>query len=345
MKKNIALFQTAMDVGGIQKSLINLLNRIDYEKYNIDLYILGGGSFFKQIPSKVNVIVLDNKKWYKYVPFKAVYHLTKVDKSIKYDVSIDFNGYNNYLSSHALKIDAKRKVLFVHNDFKKKYLNERKFRILYNLSKKKYGMYDDVVSVSLGVKNSFYELTGIKAKYVIPNYIDTKKIIDSSMDNVDFHVDDENINLCFLGRLVYQKGLDLLFPILKKYSKVNPEFHLYVIGDGDKKDELIKQVEDLDLCDNVTFLGSKINPYPYVKMCDYLILNSRYEGQGMVALEAMCLGLKVIMPKNLSEYLDIDYIDIKDIDKISKFRKKINKLDDYNKMIDVKIDELFGGEI
>ena len=226
MKKNIALFQTAMDVGGIQKSLINLLNRIDYEKYNIDLYILGGGSFFKQIPSKVNVIVLDNKKWYKYVPFKAVYHLTKVDKSIKYDVSIDFNGYNNYLSSHALKIDAKRKVLFVHNDFKKKYLNERKFRILYNLSKKKYGMYDDIVSVSLGVKNSFYELTGIKAKYVIPNYIDTKKIIDSSMDNVDFHVDDDNINFCFLGRLVYQKGWDLLFPIIKEYKENNEDYAL-----------------------------------------------------------------------------------------------------------------------
>ena len=56
---------------------------------------------------------------------------------------------------------------------------------------------------------------------------------------------------------MYQKGLDLLFPIIKEYKENNEEFQLYIIGDGPLKDKLINQVEELDLFDNITFLGAK----------------------------------------------------------------------------------------
>ena len=170
----------------------------------------------------------------------------------------------------------------------------------------------------------------------------TDEILKKSEEEVNFHVDDDNINFCFLGRLVYQKGLDLLFPIIKEYKENNEEFQLYIIGDGPLKDKLINQVEELDLFDNITFLGAKNNPFPYLKKCDYLILNSRYEGQGMVALEAKALGLKVIMPERLNKYLNIDYIDINDLKGVKKFKKKTDKLEDYNSNITEKINKLLG---
>lgn len=342
MKKNIAIFQPNLNIGGIEKSLINLLNRIDYNKYNIDLYLFSKGKLYSQIPKEVNVIYVNNKKIYKYLPFSILKRIIKADKTVKYDVSVDFSGYNNVLSSYCLNTNSLKKVIWIHNDYKIKKKNEFKFKILFNLSKGKYKKYDSIVSVSEGVKSSFKELTGLDSTYIIPNYINTEEIIKKSEEPVEFFPDDEDINLVFLGRLVYQKGLDLLFPIIKEYQKINEEFHLYIIGDGPLRNSLIEEVEELDLCNNVTFLGAKTNPFPYMKKCDYLILNSRYEGQGMVALEAKCLGLKVIMPKRLEKYLNIDYIDIDNIKSIKKFKKKITMLEKYNSDIDDNIQELLG---
>ncbi len=342
MKKNIAIFEPNLNIGGIEKSLINLLKKIDYDKYNIDLYLLSKGTLYNELPKEVNVVFLSNPSFYKYLPFFILKKLIKTDKTIKYDVAIDFSAYNNTLSAYTLNSNANKKVIWIHNDYKIKYKNEFKFRVLFNLSKSKYKNFDEIVAVSEGVKDSFKELTELTAKKVIPNYINTDEILKKSEEEVDFHVDDDNINFCFLGRLVYQKGLDLLFPIIKEYKENNEEFQLYIIGDGPLKDKLINQVEELDLFDNITFLGAKKNPFPYLKKCDYLILNSRYEGQGMVALEAKSLGLKVIMPERLNKYLNIDYIDINDLKGVKKFKKKTDKLEDYNSNITEKINKLLG---
>lgn len=342
MKKNIAIFQTDLNIGGIQKSLINLLNRIDYKKYNIDLYLFSEGLFIKKIPKKVNIIKIDSKKYLKYLPF-SFYKLLKfkvTDK--KYDYAIDFNGYNNVLSKYVLSFKASKKIIWIHNDYEEKKKYEKKFQILFSLSKSKYKLFDEYVSVSNGVKNSFYKVTGLISNYVIQNYIDTTEIIDSSKENIDFYVDEEKINICFLGRLVQQKGLFELLNIMENYKKKNELFHLYIIGDGPLKESLINETEKLDLFDNVTFLGNKENPFPYLNLCDYLILNSKYEGQGMVLLEALSLGLKIIMPKRLEKYVNIDYIDIDDLDNLTKFKKKKNKLLSYNKNIDKEIDKLLG---
>lgn len=342
MKKNIAIFEPNLNIGGIEKSLINLLKKIDYHKYNIDLYLLSKGTLYNELPKEVNVVFLSKPSFYKYLPFFILKKLIKTDTTIKYDVAIDFSAYNNTLSAYTLNSNANKKVIWIHNDYKIKYKNEFKFRVLFNLSKSKYKNFDEIVAVSEGVKESFKELTGLTAKKVIPNYINTDEILKKSEEDVDFHVDDDNINFCFLGRLVYQKGLDLLFPIIKEYKENNEEFQLYIIGDGPLKDKLINQVEELDLFDNITFLGAKKNPFPYLKKCDYLILNSRYEGQGMVALEAITLGLKVIMPERLNKYLNIDYIDINDLKGVKKFKKKTDKLEDYNSDITEKINKLLG---
>ena len=344
MKKNIAIFQTDLGIGGIQKSIINLLNNLDYQKYNVDLYLLSKGEFFENLPKEVDVKILKFFSLFKILPFEIMYLLTFKHIKKEYDIVIDFNGYSNYLSSLALKTKSKRKIMWVHNDYKEKKKYDKKFNLLYILSKNKYKKFDDIVAVSEGAASSFQELTRVPCKFIIPNYIDIEEINRKKEENVDFYVDEECVNVCFLGRLVSQKGLESMLIKIRKLLNNFKNFHLYIIGDGPLKDKLINEVEEANMYNYVTFLGNKKNPFPYLKKCDYLILNSKYEGQGMVALEALSLGLEVIMPSRLNKYLDIDYIDIDNIKALKKVKRKENKLNNYNKEIDKKISSLLGGE-
>lgn len=344
MKKNIAIFQTDLGIGGIQKSIINLLNNLDYKKYNVDLYLLSKGEFFENLPKEVNVKILKFFPLFKILPFKIMNLLTFKHIKKEYDVVIDFNGYSNYLSSLALKTRAKKKLMWVHNDYKEKKKYDKSFNLFYIFSKNKYKKFDNIVAVSEGAASSFEEITHVPCEYVIPNYIDIEEINRKKEENVEFYVDEECVNICFLGRLVSQKGLEGMLIKVRNILNNFKDFHLYIIGDGPLKDKLISEVEEANMYNYVTFLGNKKNPFPYLKKCDYLILNSKYEGQGMVALEALALGLEVIMPSRLNKYLDIDYIDIDNIKTLKKVKRKENKLTNYNKEIDKKISSLLGGE-
>lgn len=302
--KSIAIFQTDLGLGGLQKSLLNLLNNIDYKKYNVDLYLFNKKNFYLCVPNKVNVIFLKNSFINRLLPFNKLLKKNFLFNK-EYDIAIDFNGYNANTALCALKTNAKKRFIWVHNDLYVKYQNEYKYRILYKLGKEKYNYFDKIICVSEGARQSFEKLSNIKDKYiVIPNYINTKEIIEKAKAKRDFKIDDTRYNFVCLGRLCYQKGYDTLFPIIKKLLNERRDFHLYIIGDGKIKNKLIKQVKSLGIKPYVSFFGARNNPFSLLNQMDCLLFNSRYEGQGMVLLEAKALGLEIIMPKHLEKYCD-----------------------------------------
>lgn len=347
MKKKIAIFQPDLTIGGIQKSLINLLNNLDKNKYEVDLYMFSKGDFYSLLPSYVSIIKLKKRAFYtQFINFNFLYKHYNLEVGTKeYDVAIDFNGYNNICSLGALKVNSKKKIIWLHNDIKEKYKYEWKYRVLSYFSKDKFKYFDLVVGVSSGATSGFNSLFPDIPTKVIPNYINTNEIIASSKEKINFKVNKKKVNFVCLGRLHYQKGYDLLLPIIKKLVNERKDFHLYFIGDGKERTELETQSMNLGLRNYITFLGAKKNPYPYLALMDALIFNSRYEGQGMVALEAKCLGLDIIMPKHLEKYVS----GIKGVDNLldalvetEKKDKKINKLDKYNKEITKSINEIVG---
>lgn len=347
MKKKIAIFQPALTIGGIEKSLINFLNNLDKNKYEIDLYLFNEGDFYSLLPSYVNVIKMKKSAFLtQFVNFNYLYKHYSLKLGLKeYDIAIDFNGYNNICSLGALKVKSRKKIIWLHNDIKVKYKYEWKYRVLYHFLKDKFKYFDLVVGVSDGAIDSFKEVFKNIPCKVIPNYINTKEIIELSKEKIDFKVNKHKINFVCLGRLHYQKGYDLLLPIIKKLLNERRDFQLYFIGDGKIRTELETQVMNLGLRDYVTFLGAKKNPYAYLAQMDALIFNSRYEGQGMVALEAKCLGLDIIMPKHLEKYVSV----VKGVDnvldalvEVEKKEKKIDKLEKYNKNITKSINEVLG---
>ncbi len=350
--KKIAIFQSDLAIGGIQRSLINLLNQLDYNRVSVDLFLFDRTDFYHdQMPQAVKIIYLRPLLSYaNFIPFDVLKHLIK-QKKVKgnYDLAIDFNGYRVDCALGALTLHAKQHVIWIHNDYFQKRKTEPKYRLLYQFSKAKFKHYDQFIGVSLGVIASLLTTQKINEglTQVIPNFINTDEIIKKSKEVIDFDLDSSKINLVSVGRLVYFKGFDLLLEAFKKVIDQRKDFHLYIIGDGPDKAQLIQCCSSLHLDPWVSFLGRQANPFPCMVKMDAFVLDSRYEGQGMVILEAKTLGLPVIMPKRLEKYNDAvvgtDDI-VQSMLKVHKQEKKIDHLEDYNQAIKDKINRLFGIE-
>lgn len=132
---------------------------------------------------------------------------------------------------------------------------------------------------------------------------------------------------------------------MKKLSEYRDDFHLYIIGDGPDKESLQKQVIDLDIKNKVTFLGNQKNPFKYLNIMDLFYLTSRYEGQGMVILEAMAVGLDILIPKHLEKYCPMVQGSKNEIEYLKTYKKKekkrFNDLKEYNLNITEKLNNLF----
>lgn len=346
--KKIAIFVDNLNVGGIQKSIVNLVSNIDKNKYQIDLFTYSDKVFF-DMDNDIHVTKLKKSPYIlKFLPFKIAYRLYKPLISDKeYDFAIDFDSYQFYTAVAALKVKSKRKAIWIHNNIKIKLREELKYRILYFFFKKKYDYFDAYCAVSPGALKSFKELKERKNKkfYVIPNYINTTEIKNKMNEACELKINKNIINIVTVAGLFYQKGIDIMLKEMKELTKFRNDFHLYIIGDGTEKETLIKLTKKLNLTDKVTFIGAVKNPFKYMRIMDLFYLSSRYEGQGMVLLEALSVGLDVLMPKHLEKYCP-DIQGTKNImEYLKKYKKNTNKkfndLKEYNENIINQIEDLF----
>lgn len=100
--------------------------------------------------------------------------------------------------------------------------------------------------------------------------------------------------LLYVGRLTHQKGLDELLAASPRLLAALPQHHLVLIGQGDQREALERQAQTLDCRQRIHFLGWRSNPLDYVAAAQIVLLNSRWEGQPNVILEAMILGKPVV---------------------------------------------------
>lgn len=305
--KQIAIFQSDLRVGGIQKALVNILGEIDYSKCEVDLYLYDSECFF-EMPRHGNLHIRycpPMPAWNRLVPFRLVLAAAgDVTGGKQYDVAVDFNSYRNECAVGAIKARAKKRVMWIHNDVEIKLANEPKYRILWSFFKKKFAYYDAFAAVSPGIIGSFRRAARVPDKPIaaIPNHIDTAEIFRKVGAAVDFTVDPQKLNLCSMGRICHQKGYDLLMEYLAQVKQRGKPFHFYLIGDGPDRKALENQIRRLGLTEEVTLLGNQSNPFPYMDRMDGFVLTSRYEGQGMVIWEAKALGLPLYISKNLESY-------------------------------------------
>ncbi len=306
---NIAIFQSDLRVGGIQKALINLLRCPELADYAVDLFLFDENIFFnEELPANVTVRFLKPYPyWNRFVFFglqKYLFRPLPIDREKHYDVAIDFNGFWNECALGALQVRADRRVMWIHGDIAAQRKAYWRARVLWFFSRGKYRRFDRLVAVSQGAADSFTHLTKGKASGVgvIPNQIDTREIFEKRKEPVDFAPDPNKLNLISCGRLYVHKGYDLLIGYMAKVKEIRKDCALYILGDGPDRQKLTEQIRTLGLEDTVFLLGNKKNPFPYVDKADVFVLTSRSEGQGLVIWEAKALGLSVIISKNLEQY-------------------------------------------
>lgn len=150
-----------------------------------------------------------------------------------------------------------------------------------------------IIAVSDPVKNSLVR-HGINQHkiHVLVNGIDLNKFKSPSLvKKSDFGLKDSDFVFVSVARLIHQKGIDVLIDALTHV----PGAYLLLVGEGDKKDVLIEQAHERGLENRVIFAGIRDDVPSILGMADCFVLASRYEGLGIVVLEAMAAGLPVIV--------------------------------------------------
>lgn len=312
--KKILFGITSLTIGGAERVLVDLANRLS-EEYSITiLTIYGKGELRSQLNKKVKVISLYDMAFKDYNKLDRIAISLDLIFKIKplkgYDIYVSFlEGPITRLFSKKIEKNESdtniKRIAWVHNDISKVFGKNLKAKIKMKIDKKIYEKYDEIVFVSNENKEDFEKTYGKLRKKkdsdgciktdVIRNYINYQSVLEKSEQEPEIKFNNNCINLVSVCRLVEQKALDRFIKIHSMLEKDGIHSKVYIVGDGPNKSILKKTIEKYNEKENFFLLGQKENPYPYIKNADYFCLLSYYEGYGMVIDEAKILNKKIII--------------------------------------------------
>lgn len=322
-KKNIlVVFTGPMELGGIERSLLGLLDSIDYEKYNVDLFLYAHhGPLMYLINENVNVLPeekelaylresfgtkLKNRAYYSaYMrckeavisKFTHINHdemwaeiMRKKVKPIKkhYDLALGFFRPFDLIDE---KIYADIKVGWIHTDYSSAGED-------LELLRKDYAKMDYIVGVSDQTVRTFIELfPEFESKVIISENIISESFIKGEADKLDVsnEMDDSCVKLLSVGRFCEAKNFDNVPEIASIMKAKGVDFKWYLIGYGSDEELIRTKISEYNMDDTVIVLGKKENPYPYIKACDIYVQPSRYEGKCVAVREAQILDKPVVI--------------------------------------------------
>lgn len=329
MKKKVLFVIHGLDCGGAEKSIISLLTVLPADKYDINL-IVGNpnGLFMERIPKNVNLIedcyLLENfatslglrrkrvasfldfclqMKWqiqrrfdkdrkklsYSELKWKIWGHFLPKLKG-KYDLAISYmNGFPNYYVIE--KVDAPKKVLWVHNEFEKLGYNAAFQRGFFEKA-------DRVVTISESCADNIAKFyPDMKEKIMVLENISSGEIIRSMADEKedDDYFSYQGKKILSIGRLMQQKNFELAIDSAAKIKEAGYDFRWYILGEGELRESLTARISALGLEENVILAGIRSNPYPYIKDCDVFAQTSLFEGKSIALDEAKILQKPIVI--------------------------------------------------
>jgi glycosyltransferase involved in cell wall biosynthesis len=313
MKTKILFLYGPLGGGGAERVLIDLLNNLDYTKYEVDLcLIVNQGVLLHEIPKEVTIISLwnDYSLYYKIafrmsVWFSNSFMFTRILKkkiTEEYDVEVSFlEGMP--LKLHGLLNTKAKKISWVHCDLYNFHCTKKQFEKNEELAA--YNKMDRVVCVSNDAKLAFQKRfpTCSTEITVIYNPIDRKKIELMAKDPC---IKSAVFNIVCVGRLTLQKKMDRVVRLASRLKEEHYQVHFQIIGEGELREDLLAQIADFNVSDYVTLFGYVANPFPHMKNADLLLLSSGFEGFGLVVCEAMVLGVPVVSTKTAGPIEIID---------------------------------------
>ena len=330
--RKILISSFDMEVGGVERSLISMLNNFDYENNEVDLMLYRHtGDFMNLLTDKVNLLE-ENKSYSTFrkgigqtikegkvflgasrLLAKLIGELSKKDnknntESVvqmqlmwKYALPFlpklnkEYDVAISYLWPHyfiAEKVKAKTKIAWIHTDYST-------IETDIKMDLKMWNKFDYIMAVSEECKNAFlkkYPSLHNKVK-VMENITSPDFIRRMSEEKVDDDISKDNsFKLLSVARLSHAKGIDNAVRALRiLYDRGLTNIKWYVVGYGGDEAMIKELIAENKLKDSFILLGKKTNPYPYMKACDIYVQPSRYEGKAVTVGEAQILGKPVII--------------------------------------------------
>ncbi len=296
MKKILFLIHD-LGQGGAEKVLVNLVNNMDPNQFDITVMALFGGGVNAQFLSdKVRCITCFPRS----VPGNS--HLMKLLSPARlhrwlirerYDIEVSYlEGPCARIISGCPDPDTKL-VSWIHTNLKEMASAKKPFRSRAEACSC-YGRFHRTVCVADTVRQDFCALFDLKHPVdVLYNTNESRMILEKAGEPCPELEGQEGIRLVGVGKLLPNKGFDRLIRIQKRLREAGLPTHLYLLGKGPQQPELEKLAQGLGLADTVTFLGYRTNPYRYVAKCDLFVCASHAEGFSTAATEALIVGTPV----------------------------------------------------
>lgn len=320
MKKGIFVIQS-LGFGGAERSLVNLLHELPANQYDVDLLLFRKkGAFLRQVPRWVRVLETPSKLKLLYSPFFKAGKLwwTKLAGTVlsrlvkktrkesaafrwnnfyrkkldvlpeKYDFAVAYSGSEVLYFVHDC-INAEKKLVWIHNDYRAaQYSYKDDLPYLANM--------DVIASVSDECVNILKdEFPQYASRCVYMQNITSSTLIRKQAEAFFPEEYDKNMNILLsIGRLEDQKGFDVAISAAAIMKKRKFSFCWYIIGEGNLREVHEKQIREEHVEDCVILLGTRDNPYPYIKNCTILVQPSRFEGKSVVLDEAKILGTPIV---------------------------------------------------
>lgn len=300
MKKIKVLFLIhSLMHGGAEKVLVNLVNNMNHEKFDITVQTLFDVGVNKQFLSdKVHYktvfkrMIRGNTKFQKLFSPEFLYrHITKGD----YDILVA------YLEGTCTRIisgcpdDGVVKIAWRHIvENNKEFVQAYRSMTEVNNT---YLRFDKVVGVSQTVIDSFEEISGLKnfsvVKYNTNETEKIKKLSQNKISNEKF-IQDDTLKICGVAKVRSRKGFMRLARVHKRLQEEGYKYRIYILGEGEERKKIERYLKDNHLQDTFIFLGYDTNPYQYVVKCDIFVCPSFEEGFNTAATEALIVGTPVV---------------------------------------------------
>ena len=309
-KKIKILFRhRSMEMGGVEKVLLSLLNNLNPELFDLTVLLnLNQGELRNEFPSHVRKVYLSDGKedlsknsliqkiqlWKR----KNKLHFYAKNPSIidndilkeQYDVEIGMT-YNDFEMVLNSSNKNSKKIGWFHSEIQFPKLQPLVPKILEH-----FPQFDQMIYCSENIKtlmHQHYPDLKYPAEAVIINAIPIKEIQQKAKENISDFPDNRPVFVS-IGRLHSRKGYHKLMEAHAQLLKDNFHHSIVIIGDGEELPNLLAQQKKLGVEKSFIFLGNKMNPYPYIKQADFFILPSESEAWPLVIAEALILQKPII---------------------------------------------------
>lgn len=329
--KRIIIVNNNMKVGGVQKSLYNLLWALD-GKYDVTLLLFRKeGVYLEKLPA--NVKVQECESLFRYLGINqgdckgrpldmlkrgllaAVCRLFGRDFVMKlilpsqkmlpetYDCAISFlhNGrpksfYGGVQDFVLHRIQAKKKVAFLHCDYEQCGANHPG-------NNRMIEQFDVVAACSEGCRSKFLEcLPSMEEKCVVVRNSHRFEEICLLAEKETVEYDKAHLHVVMVSRLTHEKGIERGITAVAEAIYRGIPVMLHIVGGGPMEKPLRELAERLTITQQVCFYGEQENPYRWIKNADLFLLTSFHEAAPMVIEEARILGVPVLTVETTSSH-------------------------------------------